>query len=510
MKKETTELDNKIKLLKLKIAKTEEIILKPDRQALERLQLSISSLVSAVDESKLKIEEGKIGKGESDEEIALWGEEIEDNLERADNTTRRIHDVIKALDREEQEREAMEKYKKNMEFEWQLLEQREESEKAREHEKAAALESGPAKSSVAAKLPKLSITKFSGKVEDWLPFWGKFKSEIDSSNLAKLTKFRYLKKLLEKHVRNDIEGLPFTDDGYDNAKAILEAEYGQPADIVNAYVKNIMELPVITGVNPRKVKEFYKQLRYNVQSLDTLEWLGDVKGNVRSTLDKLKGVKADLVRGNEGWRDWDFKDLLRELKKWADINPVEESMAERVSVKGISSPKQTMPTRVLKTHSQQETRTRNQQCVCCEDQNHRSVNCTKVTETGERRRILSEKRLCYNCTGGKHHADECKSRLRCQKCSRKHHTSICSTRENNFNPLLVAAGMPNAHVTYPVVVVERCEMLSIVGHGRGKFVRICSAVKSNFHEKTYQRSQENRDAVRNVNPRSGTGYNRDW
>jgi len=47
-------------------------------------------------------------------------------------------------------------------------------------------------------------------------------------------------------------------------------------------------------------------------------------------------------------------------------------------------------------------------------------------------------------------------------------------------------------------------MPSIVGHGRGKFLRICSTVKSNFHEKTYQRSQENQDAVRNVNPRSGT------
>jgi len=262
------------------------------------------------------MEEGKISQGESEEEIALWGEEIEANLERADNTTRRIHDAIKAIDLEEQEREAMEKHKKNMEFERQLLEQREEFKKAREHEKAVALESGAAKSSVAAKLPKLSITKFSGKVKDWLPFWAKFRSKIDSSNLATLTKFGYLKELLDKHVRNDIEGLPFTDDGYDNAKAaILEAEYGQPADIVNAYVKNIMELPVINGVNPRKVKEFYKQLRHNVQSLDKLERLGDVKGNVRSTLDKLKGVKADLVRGNEGWRDWDFKDLLRELKK---------------------------------------------------------------------------------------------------------------------------------------------------------------------------------------------------
>jgi len=67
-----------------------------------------------------------------------------------------------------------------------------------------------------------------------------------------------------------------------------------------------MELPIITRANPRKVKEFYKQLRFKVQSLNTLERLAGVKGNVRCTLGKLKGIKADLLRGNEGWKDWGF------------------------------------------------------------------------------------------------------------------------------------------------------------------------------------------------------------
>ena len=90
-----------------------------------------------------------------------------------------------------------------------------------------------------------------------------------------------------------------------------------------------MELSIVTGANPRKVKDFYKQLRFNVQSLDMLGRLADVKGNVRCTLDKLKGIKADLVRGNEGWKDWGFKYLLTELQKWNQINPVEETAAEK-------------------------------------------------------------------------------------------------------------------------------------------------------------------------------------
>ena len=77
MKTETKELDNKVKVLKLKIAKTEEIIHKRDREALERLRLSISSLARVVDDYKLKID-----KGEGEKEIALWGEEMNDTRKR--------------------------------------------------------------------------------------------------------------------------------------------------------------------------------------------------------------------------------------------------------------------------------------------------------------------------------------------------------------------------------------------------------------------------------------------
>jgi len=46
-------------------------------------------------------------------------------------------------------------------------------------------------------------------------------------------------------------------------------------------------------------------------------------------LDKLKGIKANLMRGIEGWQDLGFKDLLVELKKWTDINLLEESITEK-------------------------------------------------------------------------------------------------------------------------------------------------------------------------------------
>ena len=133
-------------------------------------------------------------------------------------------------------------------------------------------------------------------------------------------------------MRSDIDGLPFTEEGYSKAKDILEAEYGQSAEVVNAYIVNINNLPVILGTDPAKIHEFYKQLRYNVQSLETLDKLHDVRGNVRATLDKLKGIKSDLVRGNEGWQESSYHDLLKELKMWKDINPIEDKSESKLKV----------------------------------------------------------------------------------------------------------------------------------------------------------------------------------
>ena len=176
-----------------------------------------------------------------------------------------------------------------------------------------------------------------------------------------------------------------------------------------------------------------------------------------------------MVRGNEGWKYWGFKDLLRELQKWTQINPVEEIAVEKLKKDQTGKRNQQFkpPLPIFNTH-QSKPHSRNQ-CVYCKDDNHRAINCTKVTSVHERQKILSEKKLCFNCTSTRHHADECKSKLRCQICDRKHHTSICHKQENQANPLLVTTGIPTGNVTYPVVVVEvegiKCCTLSDMGAG---------------------------------------------
>ena len=166
------------------------------------------------------------------------------------------------------------------------------------------------------KLPKLVITKFQGTHLDWQRFWGQFEAEIDKSDIGQVAKFSYLKELLVPKVRAVIDGLPFNSVGYTRAKNILMTKYGKPSEVANAHIQCIMALPVITGTNPTRINEFYEKLVTNIQTLESMGKEKDIRGYVRLTLDKLPGIRADLVRLNDNWQECGFPQLVEGLRKW--------------------------------------------------------------------------------------------------------------------------------------------------------------------------------------------------
>ena len=52
----------------------------------------------------------------------------------------------------------------------------------------------------------------------------------------------------------------------------------------------------------------------NVQALETMRKLNEIRGYVRHTLDKLPGISADLVRLDDSWQDWEFCDVVKTLR----------------------------------------------------------------------------------------------------------------------------------------------------------------------------------------------------
>jgi hypothetical protein len=121
--------------------------------------------------------------------------------------------------------------------------------------------------------------------KEYEPLWQPFSAHIVLI-VAQVTKFSYLKELVEPKVRIAIEGLPFTTEGYKRAKIILETKYGKISEVTNAHIKHIMSLPTIQGTAKANIHDFYDILVTHVQALETLGKLREINGYVRLTLDK--------------------------------------------------------------------------------------------------------------------------------------------------------------------------------------------------------------------------------
>ena len=130
------------------------------------------------------------------------------------------------------------------------------------------------------------------------------------------------------------------------------------------------------------MNDFYKTLLFNVQSLETLGNIERVNGMARSVLDKLKGTKADLVRGQENWQDWDLPRLTQALKKWRDVNPATE---------GSTVPNKTIPKRPNnKSRLYYADNKTQRQCVYRQDTSHVSRDFSPVSTADARERMLAQ------------------------------------------------------------------------------------------------------------------------
>ena len=241
-------------------------------------------------------------------------------------------DKLAAFLNEAEQRETEKARQEQLDFEKELIERKFRYHKEleeKDQQDSILTENQDAKQTqgtgTAAKLPKLTITKFDGTYLDWNRFWGQFTEAIDKTGMVAITKFSYRKEFVDLKVRKTIDELPFTAEGYNRAKSILVDRYDKESEVVKAYVQNIFDLPRIKGTNSQKIHQFYEQLRYNAQSLETMGKLGDVRGNVALTIDKLAGIRGDLVRNDDDWQNWDFVKLCDALGSWIRRNPIESS-----------------------------------------------------------------------------------------------------------------------------------------------------------------------------------------
>ena len=167
-----------------------------------------------------------------------------------------------------------------------------------------------------------------------------------------------------------------------------------------------MSLPQINYANPQKIYDFSEKFLWSVQALDTMGKLKEMNEYVRVTLDKLQGIRADLMRNDDNCQDWKFQQLEEALERWTVRNPI--PLSDKRNPENGNGYSKSYQAKQIKS-----------ECVYCEKLDHRSSDCKTAKTVTERRKILGNKKLCFDCTEPKHMAAECRSAKTCLKCKKQ-------------------------------------------------------------------------------------------
>ena len=111
-----------------------------------------------------------------------------------------------------------------------------------------------------------------------------------------------------------------------------------------------------------------------------------------------------------------------------------------------------------------------------------------MREIQKRRKILSEKKLCFNCTGTQHCASACKSKRTSQMCQKKHHASICDKSGN----VMFATENLVIH-TVVVLKVKNVTCHALLDTGAGSFSIITEQTQGEFDSEGDQEYQYDTD-----------------
>ena len=89
-------------------------------------------------------------------------------------------------------------------------------------------------------LPKLQLPNFDENILKWPEFWDIFESSVNKQNIAKVSKFSYLKGALRGAAFTAIPGIALTNNNYDVAVTLLKQKFGSIIEMLYAKLHHLL------------------------------------------------------------------------------------------------------------------------------------------------------------------------------------------------------------------------------------------------------------------------------
>ena len=288
-------------------------------------------------------------------------------------------------------------------------------------------ESSTSRQRMEAKLPKLTLTHFSGRdILKFQPYWDLFKVTIDEKDdLPKVVKFTYLLETVEDEAARCLEGLSLTDANYDVAKELLTDRYGRKDKVIVHHIMALLELKT-TSCSVSALQELNDKLLFHTRALENLEIKGSQYGVLLTPviLHSLPSeIKLEWARDADGHEsDLDF--LMTFLK----------SEVTRRTRSGLDT---SSPSSSSTAHALVSGPVKSSSCpiVTCGKAGHSAVRCFKITKeksTDKRLSLIQKSGLCIRCLTPNSSHDLCQAK--CSHCQGRHHVLLCTDESKKPKP----------------------------------------------------------------------------
>ena len=140
-----------------------------------------------------------------EEVIDKWTAELDEKLEKMEQTMADIEEAMKIWERR---KSIEEKHQEKQRFERRIREEQQIEEMRSELQKSSRIRGKDNNKDPKCKLPHLVISQFNDTHIDYFRFWNQFETQIDKSELSPVTKLSHLKELVIPKVRLLIDELP--------------------------------------------------------------------------------------------------------------------------------------------------------------------------------------------------------------------------------------------------------------------------------------------------------------
>ena len=308
-------------------------------------------------------------------------------------------------------------------------------------------------------LPQPEVPTFRGDPINYKTFIMAFTARVESKITSNADRLYYLEQHVQGEPKELIGGCLHLDpeEGYKEARRLLEKEYGDPYKISIAFVNKALSwTPVKNDAAALKRFSFFltkcKNAMKNISHMVVLNHSPNMQIIVQKLPPNLQNKWCDLVtkKRTKSQKIADFEDLVEFVESVAEsandpifgrnalhsteerprfsrtdsnktpfkAKPNSTSFATRVDVP--SNPRPSVPGQ---SHGQRNADGRS--CPLC-SKSHDLDDCESFIKKTieERKTFLKENAMCFACYGSNHISKGCTKKRTCRKCSKRHPTAL--------------------------------------------------------------------------------------